>query len=186
MWEGLISSSLVSCVICCSLKEIFAVPRPAAVLENNSFTIIGTKLCGRNSLPSGHSITVFTVLTVLMFAFMPQKLKYKILWVTFIIAEGLILAFTRVGVGAHYPLDVVIGGIIGYISALLGILINEKYKLWAWINNKKYYPIIVLFFLFCCVSLVIRMLDMNLTIFYLSLITLVISLYKIIDVYVKK
>nr|WP_121274258.1 phosphatase PAP2 family protein [Pedobacter schmidteae] len=186
IWEGLISSSLISCIICCSLKEIFAVPRPAAVFDNNSFVIVGTRLAGSNSLPSGHSITVFTVLTVLMFAFMPRNLQHKILWFIFIIAVGLILGVTRVGVGAHYPFDVVIGGTIGYISGLLGIFLNEKFKIWTWINDKKYYPIIVLFFLFGCVALVSRMLSDNLIIYYFSLIALVISLYKIIYVYVKK
>lgn len=186
IWEGLISSSLVSCIICTSLKEIFAVPRPAAVFDHNSFVIIGTTLSGRNSLPSGHSITVFTVLTVLMFSFMPERLMYRILWCVFLIVAGLFFVFTRVGVGAHYPLDVITGGIVGYISALIGVFINEKYKIWTWINNKKYYPIIVLFFLFGCVLLVSRMLDENLIIYYLSLITLVISLYTIINVYVKK
>jgi len=186
IWECLISASFVSCIICTSLKEIFAVPRPAAVFDKNSFIIIGKALTGHNSLPSGHSITVFTVLTVLLFGFMPQRLKYKILWFVFIIVTGLILVFTRIGVGAHYPLDVITGGTIGYISALLGIFINKKYKIWTWINNKKYYPIIILFFLFCCASLVSRMLDVNLIIYYLSFIPLLISLYKIINIYVKK
>lgn len=186
MWECLISASLISCIICTSLKEILSVPRPAAVFDHHSFVIIGNALTGHNSLPSGHSITVFTVLTVLLYAFMPQRLNYKILWCIFIIVTGLLLVFTRVGVGAHYPLDVIMGGTIGYISGLLGIFINEKYPIWAWINNRKYYPIIILFFLFCCISLVSRMLDDHLIIFYLSLITLVISLYRIINVYVKK
>ncbi|MBB2147448.1 phosphatase PAP2 family protein [Pedobacter sp. LMG 31462] len=186
MWECLISASLISCIICTSLKEIFSVPRPAAVFDHDRFVIIGKALTGHNSLPSGHSITVFTVLTVLLFAFMPQRLNYKILWCIFIIGAGLILVFTRVGVGAHYPLDVIIGGLIGYISGLLGVFINEKYPIWTWINNKRYYPIIILFFLFCCISLVNRLLDDHLIIFYLSLITLVISLYRIINVYVKK
>ncbi|WP_250317942.1 phosphatase PAP2 family protein [Pedobacter sp. B4-66] len=186
IWECLISASLVSCIICTSLKEIFAVPRPAAVFDKNSFVIVGKALTGHNSLPSGHSITVFTVLTVLLFAFMPQRLNYKVLWIVFITLVGLILVFTRIGVGAHHPLDVIIGGTIGYVSGLLGIFINEKYKIWTWINNKKYYPIIIFFFLFCCVSLVSRLLDDNLIIFYLSLITVVISLYKIVTVYVKK
>ncbi|WEK21022.1 MAG: phosphatase PAP2 family protein [Candidatus Pedobacter colombiensis] len=186
IWECLISASLVSCIISISLKRIFSVPRPSMVFDNNSFVIIGKKLTGYSSLPSGHSITVFTVLTVLLFAFMPQRLKNKILWFIFIIVAGLILVFTRVGVGAHYPLDVIIGGTIGYISGLLGILINEKYKIWTWVNNKKYYPIIIGLFLICGISLVSRILSENLIIFYLSLITLVISLYKTINVYVKK
>jgi len=186
IWESLISASLVSCAICTSLKEVFSVPRPAAVFDNNSFVIIGKTLTGHNSLPSGHSISAFTVLTVLLYAFMPQRLKYKVLWFSFIIGAGLVIVFTRVGVGAHYPLDVIVGATIGYLSGLLGIFINEKYNIWTWINNKNYYPIIVLFFLFCCFWVVNRILSENLVVFYLSLFSLVISLYKIINVYVKK
>lgn len=186
VWQCLISASLVSCLICSSLKELFSVPRPAAAFDNSSFVIVGHKLTGHNSLPSGHSITIFTVLTVLMFAFMPYRFVYRVLWVVFMLSIGLIFAFTRVGVGAHYPFDVIVGGTVGYISGLLGIFIDEKYKIWDWINHKKYYPIIILFLLFCLVSLIDRLLSQNLMIYYLSLVTLVISLYKIIDVYVKR
>lgn len=186
IWESLISASLVSLIFSSLLKKIFAVPRAAAVFDNHSFVILGKTLTGNNSLPSGHSITVFTILTVLLFGFMPKKLKYKILWSIFIVITGLIFAFARVGAGAHYPLDVIIGCIIGYISGLLGIFINEKYKIWTWINNKKYYPIFILFFLICCILLINKIMNENLIIFYLSIISLIVSLYKIINVYVKK
>lgn len=186
IWESLISASILSCIFSSLLKHVFAVPRPAASFDKNSFVIIGNTLTGNNSLPSGHSITIFTVLTVLLFAFMPQKLNYKILWFVFITITGLMLVFTRVGVGAHYPLDVIIGGIIGYISGLLGIFISKKYRIWAWIGDKRYYPILVLFLLFCCISLINKIMNENLIIFYLSLISLAVSLYKIINVYIKK
>lgn len=81
MWEALLSGSLVSLVFCSLLKNIFAVPRPAAIFDNEGFTIIGRRLSGCTSLPSGHSITVFTVLTVLMFALMPKRLWYKMGWI---------------------------------------------------------------------------------------------------------
>lgn len=186
IWESLLSASLVSAIFSGVLKEIFAIPRPAAAFDNNSFVIIGKTLPGHSSLPSGHSITVFTILTILLFAFMPKKLNYKILWFFFIIIAGLILVFTRVGVGAHYPLDIIAGSIIGYISGLVGIFINQKYKIWTWINNKKYYPIFILLFLICCISLINRIINENLIIYYLSLISLIVSLYKITCVYVEK
>lgn len=186
IWECFLSASLVSCIFSISLKRIFGMPRPSMVFENDSFVIIGKKLTGYSSLPSGHSITVFTLLTVLLYAFMPKRLNYKILWFIFMIGAGLVLILTRVGVGAHYPLDTIIGATIGYISGLLGIFINEKYKIWTWISNKKYYPIFMLLFLVCCVCLTSRALTEGLIIFYLSLITLTISLFKIINVYVKK
>lgn len=186
MWEALLSSLLVSIFLSCPLKSLFAVPRPAAAFNNNNVIIVGKALCGHNSLPSGHSITVFTILTVLLFGFMPKKLKFKILWIFLIISIGLIVAFTRVGIGAHYPFDVIIGGIIGCIAGLSGIFISRKYKIWNWINNKKYYPVFILLFLICCVSLICRIIDENLIIFYFAFTSLAVSLYKIITVYVKK
>ncbi len=186
MWESLISASLVSLILSNLLKNIFSVPRPAVVFDNNSFIIIGNTAVGHASLPSGHSITVFTTLTVLLFAFIPKKWKYKILWVLLTIIVGVVIVFTRVGVGAHYPLDVLIGSIVGYISGLIGIFINEKYKIWAWINNRKYYPIFILLILIWCILLITKIIDENLIIFYLSLISLVVSFYKITYVYAKK
>jgi membrane-associated phospholipid phosphatase len=186
IWEALISGSLVSALFCNLLKGVFAVPRPAAAFNNNSFIIIGKKLSGNNSLPSGHSISIFTMLTVLMFAFAPQKLKYKIVWYFFIVVAGLILAFARVGIGAHYPIDVVTGCIIGYISGLAGIFISRKYKIWAWINNKKYYPFFIVLFFICSIILINNIINENLIVFYLAFVSLVVSLYKITNVYVKK
>ena len=186
LWESLLSASLVSLLFSYLLKKIFLVPRPAQVFANDSFIIIGKKAVGFASLPSGHSITVFTTLTVLLFAFMPKKLNYKILWAFSIISIGLIIVFTRVGVGAHHPLDVIIGSIIGYISGLIGIFISRKYKIWNWINNKKYYPIFIVLILICCISLIIKIINDNLIVFYLALFSLFVSLYKIIYVFVKK
>jgi NADH:ubiquinone oxidoreductase subunit 2 (subunit N) len=117
---------------------------------------------------------------------MPKKVLYKISFGFLVISLGIILVFTRVGVGAHYPLDVITGSIIGYICGLIGIFISRKYEIWSWINNKKYYPIFILLFLGCCIVLINKIINENLIIFYFALTSLVISLYKIITVYVKK
>lgn len=186
IWEALLSTLLVSIVLCCPFKSMFAVPRPAATFDNNSFFIVGKAVCGHNSCPSGHSITIFAILTVLMFGFMPKETKFKILWIFSFITIGYLFAFTRVAVGAHYPLDVIIGSIVGYICGLLGIFISRKYKIWAWINNKKYYPILILLFSLGSILLVNRIINDNLIIFYFAFISLAFSLYKIITLYVKK
>ncbi len=186
MWEALLSASLVSLLFSTVLKNIFLVPRPATIFDNTTFIIIGKTAVGHASLPSGHSITVFTTLSVLLFAFMPKLLKNKILWIFSIISIGLIIVFTRVGVGAHHPLDVIIGSIIGYLSGLLGIFISRRYKIWSWINNKKYYSIFILLMLIAAISLINKIINENLVVYYLALISLFVSLYKIIYVYVKK
>jgi membrane-associated phospholipid phosphatase len=186
IWESLLSASIVSAIFSRLFKDIFSVPRPAEAFDNSIFVIVGRRLPGFSSLPSGHSITIFTVLTVLLFAFMPKKWSNKVLWCFLIISIGYILAFTRVGVGAHYPLDVITGSITGYISALIGIFISRKYKIWSWISNKKYYYIFIVLFLVCAVVLISKISTESLIIYYLSLISLIVSLYKIINVYIKK
>lgn len=66
MWEALITSSIISAIIVCSLKPIFAIQGPAAAFGSENLSIIGKKLIGSNSFPSGHSVTVFLI------AFMPK------------------------------------------------------------------------------------------------------------------
>ncbi|KUF45133.1 phosphatase PAP2 family protein [Myroides marinus] len=186
IWESLITASIFSLIFTVIMKEFFAIPRPAAALSSNTFNIIGERLAGSNSFPSGHSITVFTILTVLMFAFMPYKIKHKVAFFVFVTLLGLLFAFTRVGVGAHYPLDVIVGCIIGYICGLLGTFVTKKYQLWNWIYNKKYYPIFIVLMIIACIIVINRIRIENLFIYYMALISLFITLYKSYATYLKK
>lgn len=186
IWESLISASLVSTLLCCPLKWLFKIPRPAAVFEKDSFAIIGNTYSGSNSLPSGHAITIFTSLTVLLLALMPKNNYSKALWIVLITGIGLLFALSRVGVGAHYPLDVVIGSIIGYISGVSGILVNRYFKLWTWIGMKQYYPLLIILFLVCCIIMIQKMRHYHLAVFYFSLLSLLISIYILSKQYVKK
>ncbi|OJV15260.1 MAG: phosphoesterase [Dyadobacter sp. 50-39] len=186
IWGPLIIATILSPMLCIVPKNLFQIPRPAASFDNSSFVIIGGALSGHNSLPSGHAITIFTILTVLLFAFLPKNRHHKVLCIAFIFSTGLALAFTRVGVGAHYPLDVIIGCIIGYICGLSGILIDQKYKIWIWVDNTKYDPIFVVLLLASCVVLAIRAINENLTILYLPITISIISISKIAYKYAKK
>ena len=186
LWEALLSASFISALFSVLLKLIFAVPRPAVVFNHTSFLITGKMLLGHNSLPSGHSITIFTTLTVIMYGFIPKRLNYKIVWFLSLTSLGLILALSRVALGAHYPLDVVSGCIIGYLSGLLGIFLSRELKIWNWVSNKRYYPIFILLFLVFSIVLVNRIINDNLLIFYFTFICLIITLYKIITIYAKK
>jgi len=186
VWEALIVALVFSLLLTSIPKKIFAIPRPAAMFDNAQMIIIGERLSGHNSFPSGHSITIFSILTVLLFSYLPNNMGYKLLWFLAFIFIGGFLCATRVGVGAHYPLDVLVGSIIGYISGLLGIFISRKYPLCGWVCNKKFYPLFILFFIGCSLVLINKIINENLFIFYLAFISLVVSLYKITHVYIKK
>ncbi|PIE50384.1 MAG: phosphoesterase [Flavobacteriales bacterium] len=186
LWEGLISASLVSLVLSRVPKSLFDVPRPAEIYDESSFTIIGEKLVGYSSLPSGHSITIFTMLTVLVFAFMPKKRMKRILWLVLGIGMGMLLASTRVGVGAHHPLDVLLGGSIGIASGIIGILINQKLPLWSWVSNEKYHFVFLILFLGSMGVLIDKIRTENLVVYYVALASIVYSIYIITKNYVRK
>lgn len=186
VWEALLSGSMLSALFSFLLKNYFSVPRPAAVFDHDQFVIIGKELSGSTSLPSGHSITVFTILTVLLFAYMPSKTFHKIGWSILILAAGTMLVFSRVGVGAHYPLDVIIGSLIGYVFGLAGIFIARRYSIPNWISGQKYLPVFMLVFLICCILLILRITQENLFVYYVSLVSVCLSLYKLSAQYVKR
>lgn len=185
LWEGLLTSAIISLIVSASLKKLFAVPRPVAMFDNDTFVIIGRTLSGKTSLPSGHSITTFVVITTLLFAFMPKKNTHKIIWSFFMLTLGLIIAFSRVGVGAHYPFDVIIGSTIGYVVTIVGIRINTKKNWLTWIKNKKYYPIFMLLLAIWVFIIIQKIVAVNLLIFYFSLLSLVITLYLVSKSYVQ-
>lgn len=185
-WESLLSALLVSAVLCKFLKELFSIPRPAEILNKDSFIIVGRTLDGFSSLPSGHTVTVFTILTVILFAFMPKKIIYKGIWIFLLLGFGYLIRLSRVAVGAHFPFDVFIGSLIGYCSGVLGILITRRYKIWNWFCFKKFTPLFIIAIIACCVSVSIKIYYEKSLVFYLVLISLFVALYKFIYVYIKK
>ncbi|WP_461599144.1 phosphatase PAP2 family protein, partial [Winogradskyella sp.] len=54
LWEAIIISSLFTLITSAILKLIFAVPRPAAMINMETFTIMGRPNILHTSLPSGH------------------------------------------------------------------------------------------------------------------------------------
>lgn len=186
LWESLLISAILSLIVSATLKKLFAVPRPAAMFDIDNFVVIGRTLSGNTSLPSGHSIATFLVIISLLFAFMPSENKHKILWSSFVLLSGLFIAFSRVGVGAHYPLDVIIGSTLGYIVAIAGIIITTKINWGAWFKNRKYHPVFMVLLAGWMVAIIQKIVANSLLIFYLSLLSLVISFCLILKSYVQR
>ena len=165
-------------------KMILAVPRPAASLKQE-FYIIGEKLTGHNSCPSGHSITIISIISVLFIGFYPKEFRTKIFYTSTLMMVGISVAITRIGVGAHYPLDVFLGCILGYVCSILGILFTQKFSLFRWISNPKFLPLFIVLFIICAGLLIHRIIHEGLIVYYFPLISLGISLFIIIQKYVR-
>ena len=111
-------------------KLYFDTLRPAGVLANDLFTIIGPKLTG-HAFPSGHTITTFVFfMTLVIFS---KTVSEKVL----LIIVGLLAGLSRVAVGAHWPIDVLGGSVFGAIAALLGFYVSAFFNFK--INKKAFW-----------------------------------------------
>lgn len=102
------------------LKWAIDSPRPILVLAQNSFTLWGPSLSSSPSLPSGHAATAAAVSAVI-------ALHYRGTWGgPVLIAAGALIAFSRIAVGVHWPLDVLTGIFGGWLSAVLGYRLTQR------------------------------------------------------------
>ncbi len=182
LWEALIASSLLSLVLSALFKTIYAMPRPARAFEN-TFNIIGERLAGTNSLPSGHSITIFTILSVLLFAFMPSTRKWRLPFIIGITLLGVFVGLSRVGVGAHYPLDVLVGASLGCVCGVFGVLVASKTRIFAWLDSHFGLLIFATLGAVAVVMAIQNISKYNLAVFYLALICALGCLFMILHKY---
>ncbi len=100
---------ILSGIIAALLKLAIHQPRPYVVLDNIRQLVTPTE---PNSFPSGHTSSSFSVVSVLSYSFRQHKLLVFVL-----IAFSILIAFSRIYCGMHYPLDVIVGAFIGIASA---------------------------------------------------------------------
>lgn len=96
-------------------------PRPPAVLEPDSFILLGDALKS-NSMPSGHTITAFTVVAAIHFA--SKKTHPARSLTLFALALG--VGLSRIAIGVHWVEDVAVGAAIGVVAGYLGALLAKR------------------------------------------------------------
>jgi len=88
------------------LKSYFSIPRPAGILNLDEFYLFGDILKFRG-FPSGHSSTAFALLGTFFYTQDHNRKK----WIYF--SAALLIAFSRVAIGIHWPADILAGSMIG-------------------------------------------------------------------------
>lgn len=96
---GLILSAILSEVI---LKNIFCRMRPYEVLKNVNLLVMKEKSF---SFPSGHAVSSFTSAIILGYG---KKIKFYIF-----LLLAILISFSRIYCGVHYPSDVLSGTFLG-------------------------------------------------------------------------
>lgn len=101
-------------------KRILAMPRPLSYFETLGFQVYQPAqvvVHGGNSFPSGHTTTAFALCFCLVLLSKPTS-KINYLW----LLMAVMVAYSRVYLSQHFPVDVWAGALLGCISALLVFL----------------------------------------------------------------
>jgi len=109
-------ASFIAWTIAEVMKRIFNTPRPFDLNHLQTFTAI---LPTDPAFPSGHAATVFALAITIWF----HDRKVGII---FVILAALV-AWARVAANVHYPVDVIVGGLIGTIVAIAIEKIHLRY-----------------------------------------------------------
>jgi membrane-associated phospholipid phosphatase len=98
-------------------KKIFDTNRPAGVIDQGVIHIIEHPLL-HSAMPSGHTMTAFSIATAIYFSLDPHNRKKGL--ILFVLAAG--AGLSRIAVGAHWPEDVFVGCALGITSGLIGAI----------------------------------------------------------------
>lgn len=117
---ALLLGSLAAALISRGFKFWLPLPRPAAVLDASQITVIGAQLKAQ-SFPSGHTVTAFSFIVAWLALAAWRALP--------LLALAALVGFSRIAVGAHWPIDVLAGALIGLIGGWLGLRLSRR---WRW------------------------------------------------------
>jgi len=101
-------------------KHFFERPRPNNEVAINQLIRI-VKNPGTYSFFSGHAASSFAI-TTLVVLFLRKKMKWTLLFYCW----PLLFAYSRIYLGVHYPLDILVGALVGVLSAGLFYMLFQK------------------------------------------------------------
>jgi len=135
-------ASLPATLLSHGLKGGLDLARPYAVLGDQAHVIGRVLLAG--SFPSGHTTTIFVLAAVLSSGLRSRSATALLLIGAFLVG------FSRIAVGAHWPLDVLGGILCGWASGLLGLYVANRLD---WAARPRVRLAMALFLIACALAL---------------------------------
>ena len=100
---------------------IGGLPRPVLIIPREQMHYSGLYIA-MNSFPSGHSAMAFMLAGVLSWYYKEWPIRIAL------VSAASLVAISRVAVGAHWPVDILGGSILGWIAGGLGYLIARSVR----------------------------------------------------------
>lgn len=117
-------------------KKIFAEPRPYRYFEEHHLLdkitfVQGVHILkGRNSLPSGHTMTAFA-----LFAFLAFVVSHKKWTGLLLLLISILVAISRIYLVAHFLDDVYLGAVIGVMLAIIFYFFHTHFFQQPWADR---------------------------------------------------
>lgn len=104
-----------------TIKRVLGEARPLSVLGAQIATV-GLPLYF-NSMPSGHATTAFAWAALMLL--IPQR-ETRVAQAVAVLALASAIGLSRIAVGAHWPIDVLAGALLGWMGAMLCIWLAQR------------------------------------------------------------
>ena len=116
--------AIICAVMVRRLKWHFQHKRPGKLLKD----VHNMEGFRSKSFPSGDAAYVFFILTSSLYTLGPIPILCLLL-------NAILISYGRIYMGAHFPIDVVFGALLGVFSGIIGIF------LWVWLLEQYFYLI---------------------------------------------
>ena len=121
VWAGVLAA-VVSTVVVQTLKHTLVLPRPPLVIPPEVLIVIGPEY-QHASFPSGHSCVVWVLAGIWLLT------VSNWLQAAAVLLLASLVSLSRVMVGAHWPVDITSGALIGWLGAWAGVQMSKR---WRW------------------------------------------------------
>ena len=121
VWQYLLATLLAGLFVY-GMKELFSTLRPPAALLAGSFHLIGPDL-QNNAFPSGHTTAFFVIAGLVCLQRINAWLKFLVLLL------AILVGFSRIASGVHWPLDVLGAATGGWIVAILAVWLAQHFQI---------------------------------------------------------
>ena len=130
---AMLISFIVIATIVQVAKNLFNSPRPKLFFNPGQYThfIEGVSIANYASFPSGHTACAFAIATVMVLMANNKTIQLALL------TAALLVGYSRIYLGQHFLLDVIVGAVIGTASGIIGFYIAINMKPVKIFNQRK-------------------------------------------------